>query len=374
MKASGYSGAPQGPERIDVLMARREALRRQLKELSLDGILTFHSVNRRYLSGFTGTAGYLLITPSEALFLTDSRYTEQAKEQCPGFRVIQHGDNFWADLQDQVKNLRIQRLGFEKHHVTVGWLEEAQRRVPEVQWIGTENLVEGLRMIKDEGEIEGIRRAQQLTDELFARLLAELRPGLRERDVASRLQIMAIEAGAQGMAFDTIVASGWRSALPHGVAGDKVIEAGDFVTIDFGCRLDGYVSDMTRTVVMGKATHRQREIYQLVLRAQEAGLKAIAAGRTGREVDAAARAVIEEAGYGENFGHGLGHGVGMEIHEAPRLSRLGRDRLQSGMVVTVEPGIYLPGWGGVRIEDLVVVRENGHENLTATPKELLEIG
>lgn len=358
---------------VDPFERRLEKLRKKLAGLGVDAFLTFTPANRRYLSGFTGTSGYVVVTQDQAVFLTDSRYTEQARAQCPAFTVVDHGNTFWDSLAQQLAKLGARRLGFEKRHLTVGWLEDAQRKVPGVEWIGTEAVVEELRLVKDDGEIARIRRAQELADELFAQLVAELRPGMTELQVAHKLLMGALAAGASGMSFETIVASGWRSALPHGTASDKVIEAGDLVTIDFGCVLDGYVSDMTRTVVMGTATERQREIYQLVLKAQEAGIEAIRAGRSGREVDAIARAVIQEAGFGDNFGHGLGHGVGLEIHEEPRLSPLGRHVLEPGMVVTVEPGVYIPGWGGVRIEDLIVVGDDGPINLTRTPKHLMEL-
>ena len=354
---------------------RLTRLRRRLAQLELDALLVFSPANRRYLSGFTGTEGFVLIGREGAIVLVDPRYTEQARGQCPAFTIVEHNADtgFWPVLERQLAELGVRRLGFEGQHVTVAWLDEAREKVPAVNWVPTQRLVEQLRMIKDEGEIAAIRRAQELTDRVFAEVLAGVRAGMSERELALRLWTGLLEAGAEDRAFVTIVASGVRSALPHGVASDKPIERGDLVTVDFGAYVDGYASDMTRTFVVGRASPEQRRIYDVVLQAEQAGVEAVRPGRTGKEVDAVARAIIEQAGYGQAFGHGLGHGVGLEVHEAPRLSKLGEDRLEPGMVVTVEPGIYLPGWGGVRIEDLVVVREDGPEVLTQTPKQLLEL-
>ncbi|HEX6988684.1 MAG TPA: Xaa-Pro peptidase family protein [Bacillota bacterium] len=346
-------------------------LRAAFDELEVDGLLTFHPPNRRYLSGFTGTAGYVLITADEVVFITDSRYVEQARQQAALLEVVQHGDDFWETFNEQIRRAGVKRLGFEQEHVSVGWLRRAREHAEAIEWVATEGVVERLRLIKDDDEIAAIARAQALTEQVLAEVLPMVRPGVREIDLAVELEFRMRRRGASGAAFDFIVASGPRSALPHGVASDRMIERGDLVTFDIGCVVGGYCSDLTRTVVVGEPDARQREIHDLVLKAQEAGLAAIRPGRTGREVDAAAREVIAAAGYGDHFGHGLGHGVGLEVHEDPRLSRRGDTTLQPGMVVTVEPGIYIPGWGGVRIEDVVVVRRDGFENLTAMGKGLV---
>lgn len=357
-----------------VFARRLQALRARFEELDVDGFLTFYGPNRRYLSGFTGTAGYVLVTARHAVLLTDSRYTEQARQQAPAFEVIQHGDEVWDALARQVRRAGVTRLGFEQERVSVDWLGRAGAHLRDVAWVSAGGTVEHLRMVKDEDEIAAIRRAQALTERVLAEVLPMVRPGVREVDLAVELEFRMRRQGASAAAFDFIVASGPRSALPHGTASDRAIQPGDLVTFDIGCVVDGYCSDLTRTVVVGEPDARQREIYDLVLRAQEAGLAALQPGRTGREVDAAARDVIAAAGYGDNFGHSLGHGVGLEVHEGPRLSRRGDTVLEPGMVVTVEPGIYIPGWGGVRIEDLVVVRPGGYQNLTSMGKDLVALG
>lgn len=347
---------------------RVAALRKELAGKDLPAYLTFQPQNRRYLTGFTGTAGYVLVTEHDVVLLTDSRYREQAERQCPGVTVVQHGPEVWTDLGRCLEERGIGRIGFESEHVSVAQHKRMQAAAPQLDWQATAAVVERLRMIKDAGELAALERSQAVLERAFAATLPFIRPGVRERDVAVRFHIAALEQGADGLAFDTIVASGWRAALPHGVAGDKVIEDGDWLTLDLGVMVDGYASDMTRTFVVGRASERQRKVYEIVLEAQQAALAAIRAGRTGREIDAVARDVIRAAGYGEHFGHGLGHGIGLNIHEGPRLAPSSEHVLEPGMVVTVEPGIYLPGEGGVRIEDVVVVEADGCRNLTSVDK------
>lgn len=350
-----------------------ERLRPMLVEAGVDAFVTLHRPNRRYLTGFSGSAGCVIVTADAVVLITDGRYTHQARQEAPDVEVVEQELQLWPTLAEQLQRLQAEQVGFEPQHVTVTWLEQAQQQVPVVNWLATDQLVERLRLVKSEAEIETIRRAQLVTDRVFTEILPLLRPGVSERQIAIELESRLIDHGAEGGSFPFIVASGERSALPHGTASGKLLATGDLVTLDFGCIVDGYCSDMTRTVVIGRPDVRQQQVYDAVLRAQEAGLAAIRPGLRGQEVDAAARSVIEAVGFGEQFGHGLGHGVGLEVHEAPRLSKVGNDELQPGMVVTVEPGIYLPGWGGVRIEDLVVVREDGYENLTQSSKELLSL-
>jgi Xaa-Pro aminopeptidase len=269
--------------------------------------------------------------------------------------------------------LGIKRLGFEKDFVTVGNYQKLAEGLSGIELVGLDDTIIELRAVKDLEEIELLAQAEAIGDKAFAHILDFLRPGLTERQVAIELERHMQDLGASGTSFETIVASGPRSAMPHGVASERVIGKNEFVKLDFGCVYKGYCSDMTRTVVVGKADGKQREIYHIVLEAQMAALAGIKAGITGVEADALARDVIVAKGYGDNFGHGLGHGVGLAIHELPRASRLSDNVLQPNSIVTVEPGIYLPGWGGVRIEDMVVVQEDGVRNLTSSPKELIEI-
>lgn len=326
--------------------------------------------NQYYYSGFTGGEATLVMTKNERLLFTDSRYTVQAKGEAPDFLVI---DIASLKAIDYVMDKKPARIAYEADFVTAACYFVWQEKLPESTWIAADEAILSQRAIKDEDELNKTKQAAELADRAFAAILPMLKPGVREMDVAMALEWEMRKNGAQRASFDIICASGVRSAMPHGVASQKIMEPGDFVTLDFGCFVDGYASDMTRTVVLGKATLRQKEIYQTVLSAQKAGVAAVRSGLLGKEVDAVARDIITEAGLGEYFGHALGHGTGLMIHEAPTLSPRSEKKLEPGMLVTVEPGIYIEGFGGVRIEDLVCVTENGCLNLTTSDKELLEL-
>lgn len=355
---------------------RLARLRERMAAEGLEAVWIGSPANRRYLSGFSGSSGWLLITATGAQLWTDFRYLEQATQEAPGYEVVRHEAQVYAHLARYLQEVGIRRLGFEAEHVRYGDWQRLRAALPEqIELVGISGWVEQLRRVKDEVELALIREAARLADEALLEVLAGLRPGVTERQLALELEFAMRRRGATAAAFDLIVVSGPRSALPHGQPGDHAIEAGQFVTLDYGAVVGGYCSDCTRTVVAGRATPRHREIYQVVLEAQRRAVAAIRPGVSGAEVDRAARQVIEEAGYGDRFGHATGHGVGLEVHEGPRLSVLAEDdRLEPGMVVTVEPGIYIPGWGGVRIEDLVVVTADGGEILTRVSKELLEVG
>lgn len=352
-------------------MSRLAALRAMLAAEGLDALVVFSPYNRSYLSGFTGSSGWLVISANRAALVTDGRYVEQAAQQARGFEVVRHepGEPFVA-VAAEVGRAGAGRVGFEAHAATFAEVEQLRAALGTIPVVPARPFVEDLRMVKDAAEIAAIRRAVALADRAFAHVEGMIRPGVREADVALELEFFLRRQGAEGMAFETIVASGPRSALPHGVASDRPIQAGEMVTLDFGCRVGGYCSDMTRTVAVGEPPAELRAIYDVVLRAQEAALAAVAPGKSGREVDRVARDVIAAAGYGERFPHGTGHGVGLFIHEGPRLSPKGETVLQPGMVVTVEPGVYLPGVGGVRIEDMALVTETGSLRLTEAPKQL----
>ena len=357
----------------DFMLSRVNNLRELMSENGLEALLINNPANRRYLTGFTGTAGSVLLTQERAILITDFRYTEQAKEQAPEFEIREFATKQIELLADLRKELGIEELGFEARHETYHQYLQYQKQL-EVELQGTENLVKQLRLTKEESEIEKIQQAVEITDQAFAEVADWIKPGFKERNVSLKLEFAMKEAGASDKAFDFIVASGPRSALPHGVASNKEIKAGEFVTMDIGCVYDGYHSDMTRTVIVGgEPTAQQKEIYQLVLAAQKEALENIEPGMKASAADQIARNVIADAGYSDNFGHGLGHGVGLEIHEGPKLSWQDDTVLKPGMVVTVEPGVYLPDWGGVRIEDIVVIREEGCEILTSSPKELMVI-
>lgn len=353
------------------MIKRLENLRNLIKEKSLDGALIYMPENRFYFSGFTGSTGYLVITPKNNFFIADFRYIEQAKKQCEGYEVLTMSKDF--PLSHHLKELNITNLGIEDNHMDVFTYKKLLSDIDNLEMVSIgEDLVK-IRAIKDESEIENLRKAAEIADKAFEHILPFIKPGAIELDIAHEIESFMKKNGASGLSFQMIVASGKRSALPHGVASDKVLEDGDFLTLDFGCIYNGYCSDMTRTVVLGKATNEQKKIYNIVLEAQTKALSHIKPGVKGKDVDFIARDIISSYGYGDKFGHGLGHGVGLKVHELPNLNPEGDIILEPNMVVTDEPGIYIPDFGGVRIEDLVVVTENGHEILSKSPKELIEL-
>ena len=349
--------------------ARRTALRSALGEA--DAALVTRLVNVRYLTGFTGSNGALLVTRDAAVLATDGRYITQSERQAPDVERVIVGAPATA-LAERAAKDGAGSLGFESHDVTVDLWEALGAAGPPLAKLG--RAVETLRAVKDDDEIALLREACAVADRAFARLLPSLRPGRTEKDVARELEALMLEEGGDGPSFESIVASGPNSAVPHHRPTERVLEAGEFVKLDFGSLYRGYHSDMTRTVVLGTAADWQREVYALVSDAQRAGREALAVGAVCGEVDKAARDVIEAAGHGEAYTHSLGHGVGLEIHEAPTLRAGATDTLADRTPVTVEPGVYLAGRGGVRIEDTLVVRADGDpELLTTTTKELLEL-
>lgn len=350
-------------------------LRAAMAAAQLPALLVTDPINVGYLSGFTGSTAALLITPENALMVTDSRYTVQAQQECPGFQIRQ--TEMTQGLMDrvalEVKALGGAALGVEGDSVTVNQFQAMTKAMDGIELRPTADVVEILRRVKDKGEIDLTRAACGIVDRAFEFILTLVRPGISERVLATELEYFMKKAGSEKEAFDTIVASGARSALPHGRASDKLLEAGDFITFDFGARVGGYHSDITRTIVLGTATDRQREVYQIVLEAQQAALAALRPGMTGKEADQVARDRIAARGCGEQFGHGLGHSLGRHVHDGGGLSQRIDMMLEAGMVLTVEPGVYIEDWGGVRIEDDVVLRDTGAEILTHAPKELIEV-
>jgi Xaa-Pro aminopeptidase len=352
--------------------ARRHALRGLLAHADLSALLVTKPVNVRYLTGFTGSYGALLLLHDRTLFFTDGRYRHQAAAEVPGAEVVLAPGDLIGAVGGVVRAAG-NGLGFEPGGITWGEGQRLRSGLPGQAVVPAPPLVEELREVKDERELAAMREAARLGGEALEGLLAALREGMTERQVAIDLELAMRRLGADGLAFETIVAFGEQAAEPHHHPGDRPLRAGDLVKIDFGARVDGYCADMTRTIVLGKATQRQRDLYELVRGAQAAGLERLEAGVPASEVDRACRQPIAEAGLGDSFPHPTGHGIGLEIHEAPRLRTGSRDRVAAGTPVTVEPGVYLPGFGGVRIEDLVVARPGGHELLTTVPKELLEL-
>ncbi|MCE5289076.1 MAG: Xaa-Pro peptidase family protein [Nocardiaceae bacterium] len=354
--------------------ARREALRRLVREADATAMLVTDLVNIRYLTGFTGSNAALLVHvhgDQHTLLCTDSRYSEQSVAEAPDLRV-EIARACGRRLAEFANEAEYKCLAFEGHVVTVDDHAMLSGTTKGIELRPVSGLVEQLREVKDDGEIELIRQACAAADAALAALLEAggLRPGRSEREVARDLEWRMFEAGADGVAFETIVATGANSAIPHHRPTDAELTHGDFVKLDFGALVDGYHSDMTRTFVLGAASEWQRTVYDVVLASQLAGCGAVRSGVTDGELDAASRDVIEAAGMGRQFTHGLGHGVGLRIHEAPAITKTGEGKLLSGAVVTVEPGVYFPGRGGVRIEDTLVVRDSGAELLTLTSKDL----
>jgi Xaa-Pro aminopeptidase len=354
---------------------RRDRLRAMLPQEPGTAVLISRLVNVRYLTGFSGTNGALLLTRDSAILGTDGRYAEQAAGQAPDVELLVERQCARALLKRAADDPDVSQVAFEAHEVTVELFDLLQRAAPDLALVPLGRLTERLRQVKDEDEIGLLRAACAISDRALADLFSEIRPGLTEREVAWALEQRVRAHGGDGLSFDSIVASGPNSARPHHQPTDRAIERGDFLKIDFGARHQGYHADMTRTfVVAAEPAEWQRDIYELVERAQQAGLAALAPGANVKDIDLAARSVVKAAGHGEHFPHGLGHGVGLEIHEAPTIGYSTEGILDAGTPVTVEPGVYLPGRGGVRIEDTLVVRDGGPELLTTTTKELLVLG
>jgi Xaa-Pro aminopeptidase len=361
------------------LTERLRKIREILLEKKLDGLMLTGEVSRFYAGGLRTSAGVVLITPKENVFITDFRYIEAAREALSGlFRVEENNleRKTSAIINDALP--RAKRLGVESDIMTLKWAEAWKKAFgnlgnKHIKLIPAEEGIHALRAVKDRAEINAMREAQRITEKVFFEVLPLVRPGAAERDIGAEIVFRLIKNGADKPSFDPIAASGPNGSKPHALPTGRIIERGDFVTLDFGCVYRGYCSDMTRTVAVGKVTGEMREIYGIVLKAQEAGIAAARAGIQGKEIDAAARAVISEAGYGDYFGHGFGHGLGIEIHEKPNANPSETKALPAGAVVSAEPGIYLPGRFGVRIEDMILITETGCENLTAAEKGLIVV-
>lgn len=356
------------------LKERMISFRQKLLENNLDGAIIYSKENRRYLSGFTGSTGYFIVSASgKAAFITDFRYKEQAKIQCKDSEIIIHENALNKKICETVEAYGIKKLGIEDNFMTVGFYSELKQALPEVELSPLKDIMDLIRMIKNKEEIECIGLAASIADAAFSHILGFIRPGISETDIATELEYFMKKKGSSGFSFEPIVASGTRSALPHGIASNKIINNGEFLTLDFGCVYNGYCSDMTRTVFVGQAKEEHRKIYAIVLQAQEEALRLMKPGALTKDIDKAARDIIKDAGYGEYFGHGLGHGVGLAVHEEPRLSVVSEKVLVPNMIVTDEPGIYIPGFGGVRIEDLVLITPDGNKTLSKSPKHLISL-
>lgn len=351
-------------------MMKLDKLRQSLQEQQLDALLITNEFNLRYMTGFTGTSGVAIVTQNDAAFITDFRYTEQAAAQVKDFRIVKHTGVIFTEVANQAAIMGIQTVGFEKDSMSYGTYELYNKAV-NAQFVPVSGLIEKIRLIKTSEEINIIKAACKIADNAFTHILGFIEPGKTELEVSNELEFFMRKQGATSSSFDIIVASGVRSALPHGVATNKVIEKGDFVTLDFGALYNGYISDITRTVAVGQPSDKLVEMYNVVLESQLLAVEKVGPGMTGIQADAVARDYLTSKGYGEAFGHSTGHGIGLEVHEGPGLSFRSDTVLVPNMTVTIEPGVYLPGIGGVRIEDDILITETGNERLTHSTKELI---
>lgn len=353
------------------ISSRIEQVRNALNENQLDGIWITKKENQIYLCDFPSSNCFLLLTKDKSYLLTDFRYIEAAKDSCPMYEIVLI-NNDYSEVEF-LRELKLSVIGSENDTLTVNSYCKLKKEVSCTDWKDCSGIIERIREKKDSYELDCIKRASALTDACFSHMLTKLKPGMTEKEAALEIEFYFKKHGAMGLSFDSICVSGVRSSLPHGVPTDKMLEHGDLLTMDFGCILDGYCSDMTRTVAIGSVTSEQKQVYDLVLKAQIAAIEGLKAGITCVDGDRLARDVIRDAGYGDNFGHGLGHGVGLEIHEAPTLSPRGKGVLEENMTVTIEPGIYLPQKFGIRIEDLAIVTSFGIINTVHSQKELIII-
>lgn len=347
-------------------------LQKKLKD-TREGILITSEENLRYFTGFHTSNGLLFVTESKALFLTDSRYIEAAQSKIKNCRIMEL-KRLSEQTDDIIKAIgEAEKFLVESEKMTVSELKLFRKALKPLRLttIGADKIISSLREIKDEAELDNITKAQRIAEKAFDNILGFIRPGVTEKEIALELDYFMLRNGADALSFETIAVSGKKSSMPHGVPDEKIVEKGDFITMDFGAVVNGYHSDMTRTVCVGQPSDKQKEIYNTVLKAQLSALQKVSAGTPARDVDAAARDVIKNAGYGEFFRHSTGHGVGIEIHEYPTVSYLSKTILQKGNIITIEPGIYIPDMFGVRIEDMVYVTDEGCINLTNSPKELI---
>jgi Xaa-Pro aminopeptidase len=344
-----------------------------LKKNSIDVLLVTDITHVQYLSGFSGSNGIVVLAPPKAYFFSDFRYTVQAQKEVKNCQVIIASRQLITELPKLPVFGKNSRVGVEADFVSLNFLEKIKEVLPQVTFKPTTQIVESISIVKDNDEIAKIRKAVRIAEKALLDTMKFIKPGIKEKDIALELEYKMRKLGAENASFETIVASGQRSSMPHGRASEKKLRKGDFVTIDFGCLYQGYASDITRTYVLGKATEKQKNIYNIVLHAQKTACKAVKPGMACSRLDGVARDIIMKAGYGDNFGHGLGHGIGRLVHDRPNVSSLSNDILESGMLVTIEPGIYIPNWGGVRIEDDVLVTANGGQILSKLPKELIEL-
>ncbi|MEN8907645.1 MAG: aminopeptidase P family protein [Clostridiales bacterium] len=346
-------------------------LKNLFEKYNCDSILISKFENYSYFSGFTGSYAYLLVTKDINYLFTDFRYFEQALLEAPECELVKVNNDFYDCLRDRLNSHNVKRIVFEGNTMTYTDYDEIKKHIFDIDVVSAKNDIDDIRMIKDKKEIEKIKKAVEIADLTFNHILEYIKPNISEKDIAAEMEYFMKKNGATKESFQTIVASGYRSSMPHGIASDKIIEKGEAILLDFGAVYEGYCSDMTRTVFLGNPKDDMLKIYTIVLEAQNKAIEFIRDGVLGIEVDLVARKVISDAGYEKCFGHGLGHGVGLEIHEGPKVSPSGKNTLLKNMVTTIEPGIYLSGNFGVRIEDIVVVEDKKSKILTGSTKEII---
>jgi len=360
------------------MLERIKKVVEKISEKELDGLLLVKNEklakeNVRYITGFTGDTAYVVITPQRRILILDDRYIDQAKEQCPEFEIIRYNRLFTKKLREVIEELNIKKLGVEFNGLTMDMFKNIKDALSVIELVDSSGMIESFRAVKDKEEIKLIEEASRIAGKAYEHILDFFKVGVREKDIALEFEFFMRKSGADGLAFDLILVSGERTTHQHGAPSEKKINNGDFVIIDFGALYEGYRCDITRTFIVGQATAKQKDIYYTVKKAQQKGLDLLKVGVKGKNVCAEARKIIEDAGYGDYTGYGLGHGVGLEVHEDPYFRSYGELVFEEGQVVTVEPGIYIPGWGGVRIEDTVVIEKNSCKVLTNLPKDLVEL-
>jgi Xaa-Pro aminopeptidase len=356
------------------MSARRlEAVRQNLKTLRLDALLVTFIPHVRYLTNFSGSNGHAFLTSRQQWFLSDGRYASQSRDEVKGFRRVVSGQNLFQELQKSARIATGWRIGIDRRHLSVTEMQSLKTLFPKVSFVPADSLVDSLASVKEKSEIDLISKAIAISEKVFLQILKVIKAGISELDVAAEIAYLHRKHGGEADAFEPIVASGVRGALPHARASSKKIRKGELVTLDFGCRFGGYHSDLTRTVAVGRINPERRRLYEVVRDAQQRALDASRDGMTGKELDGVARGYITSRKLGKYFTHSLGHGLGLQVHESPRVSTLSDDVLAAGNVITIEPGVYVPGIGGVRIEDDVVIRDGGHQLLTSVTKELITL-
>ena len=350
---------------------RISKLRKTLRDMNLDGIYVTNLTNVRYLTGFTGSAGSVLVLENDQYFFSDGRYIEQSKEQVKNSTIHIVGSAHYLAIKDNNIIPKGLKIGIESPFVSVDLFDNILTSLPHIQWEKVNDIIGVIAAVKDSHEIESLKTAIEITDHVFTEIIPELKIGAVEKNIAAKISYLFKMHGAEGDSYDSIIGSGYLGALPHATPSNKAFEEGDFVVMDFGALYNGYHADMTRTVVIGSATAKHKEIYDIVLKSQLAGINAAKAGMTGQALDGICRKVIEDAGYGDKFIHSTGHGLGLEVHTYPRISAYNTKPLLENYVITIEPGIYLAGWGGVRIEDDCLIQKDSCLPLNKSTKEML---